>query len=156
MTLGLHNLQVKKGSRRKPKRVGRGDASGKGTYSGKGQKGQRSRSGASGFNRRGLNTLLHNTPKFKGQKRRRPHMGVVNVSELEKHFNDGSTVTATHLIKKGLISTAKNGVKILSQGDITKKITIYANAFSEKAVEKIEKAGGRAIMRKRESEGARK
>jgi len=144
MATALHNLKPSKGSLKKKKRLGRGNASGKGNYSGHGLKGQKARSGVGGLKRLGFKRTLQATPKFKGQKKRYPKMEVVNLSALDKHFTDGEAVTAKKLLEKGLISREKNGIKILGKGDITKALTVSADKFSESAKSAIEKAGGKA------------
>jgi large subunit ribosomal protein L15 len=152
--LSLSNLQPAQ-PRRARKRVGRGLGSGKGRYSGRGIKGQKARSGS------------HNMrPGFEGGqmpiymrlgKQRGPYskdaMPVgpyrtatipVNLRDLERVFDDGSEVTLEGLIEKGLIKNARTDVKILGQGELKKKLTVTAHAFSASAREKIEKAGGTA------------
>ncbi len=144
--LTLHTLKPAKGSKKKRKRVGRGNASGHGTYSTRGQKGQRSRSG--GRNKlkiKGLKSLLQSIPKQRGFHSLYPKLAVVNLKDLEKSFNEGELITPKKLETKGLIRTAKNGVKILSDGVLTKKFRVQADSFSKGAEEKIKKAGGEAI-----------
>ena len=71
-------------------------------------------------------------------------MAIVNLATLEKYYDDGATVTVDSLIEKGILKKTLDGVKILGRGDITKKLTVQVNAFSESAKEKIEAAGGKA------------
>ena len=143
MTLGLHNLQPKPGSRRKRHRVGRGNASGSGTYSGRGQKGQRARSGGrSGLKRRGLRRMLQSKPKIGGFKSLRPKLQVVDLQHLEDRFDAGSIVTPKRLLDLGLIPSLTPGVKVLGNGKLTKKMTVVAHAFSSSAPTAITQAGG--------------
>jgi len=146
MSLSLHSVQPNKKARKSKKRVGRGNSSGHGTYSTRGLKGQKARAGASGSRRRGLQQLLRNLPKFKGQKRRRPGLEVINIGQIDKHFRDGDTINIKKLVQKNLIETSANGLKVLSEGMITKKVTVVADGFSLKAKEMIEKAGGKTIV----------
>lgn len=145
--LTLHNLENKKSAKHRKKRVGRGDASGMGTYSTRGLKGQRARSGGkSGLAIRSVKSYLLRIPKVRGFKSLQNKMAVVNVGDLEKNFQDGQTVNARDMLKAELIITIANGVKVLSQGKISKKLTVEANAFSKEAMEKINKAGGKAVV----------
>ncbi len=133
MTLTLHNLKPKIKPKAR-KRIGRGGK--RGTYSGRGQKGQRSRSGGkAGLKRLGLKPLMTQTHKLRGFKSIKKKPEIVNLKDLEKKFKDNDIITPRALIKAGLISTAKNGVKILGTGKLTKKITIKDCEMS-KSVEK--------------------
>ena len=139
--LSLHNLKAKK--RKKAKRFGRGNASGRGSYSGRGIKGQRARSGGRrGLKRRGLMGLLRNKPKLGGFKSLQPKMETVNVEKLEENFEAGEIVNAKKLMAKSLIKDNRRGVKILGEGQLTKKLTVVADDFSESAKGAIIKAGG--------------
>ncbi|OGY45557.1 MAG: 50S ribosomal protein L15 [Candidatus Buchananbacteria bacterium RIFCSPHIGHO2_02_FULL_38_8] len=150
MELTLHNLKLAKGSKRKIKRMGRGNASGHGTYSGRGQKGQRARSGGKkGLKRRGLHQLLKNKPKLGGFKSLKSKMAIVNLDQLEKVFTIGEIVDGKKLIAKNLIKSNKTGVKILGQGKLTKKLTVIADAFSDSAKKAIMEVGGKAELRPR-------
>lgn len=143
MPLILHNLKSPPGAKKKRKRVGRGNASGHGTYSGRGLKGQRSRSGGKkGLKRRGLRQLLRNKPKFSGFKSLKPKMEIINIKELEKNFKTGDIINSEKLIEKRLIRVPQRGLKILGEGKLNKKFTVIADAFSESAKEAIIKAGG--------------
>jgi large subunit ribosomal protein L15 len=149
--IGLHNLKPKPGSRRPRKRLGRGEGSGLGKTSGRGHKGYGSRSGAkkkAGYEG-GQNPIHMRMRKLHG-----PHMKKsmpfenfrtktqpVNVSDLEERFDAGAEVTPEALKEKGL-ATRSDPVKILARGDISKKLTVSAHAFSAAAREKIEAAGG--------------
>ena len=140
--LTLHNLKKNK-EIKKSKRVGRGNSSGVGTYSKRGMKGQRSRSGGkSGLMARSIKSYLLRIPKVKGFKSFKPKYEIVNIKDLENNFKDGDKVNARALIKLGLIKTIANGIKILSVGDLKKKLTVEANSFSAEAKRKIEEAGG--------------
>lgn len=143
MSFGLHNLKPARGSQKKRKRVGRGNASGHGTYSGRGLKGQKSRSGGrKGLKLRGFRKRVLQTPKLGGFKSRRPKMEVVNLGDLEKKFSAGDIVEPRKLIEAGLIRETKNGVKVLGDGELTKKLTVKANHFSKTAKDGIIDLGG--------------
>lgn len=151
--LGLYNLKISPGSKKKKRRVGRGNASGKGNYSGRGMKGQRSRSG--GKNKlalRGVKTYLQRIPKVKGFKALKPEMEVVNIKLLNEKFSANDEVNPKKLLDKGLVKSTKFGVKILGQGRLAKKLTVKANRFSKTAKDAIIKAGGAAEVIKKKSE----
>lgn len=144
MPIELHELKPAKGARRKRRRVGRGPGSGRGTYAGRGLKGQRARAGGKkGLKLKGLRGILMSIPKKRGFKSIYPKMEIVNIRQLQKKFKSGEAVTPEALMKKGLIDTIKRGVKILGEGEIKKKLTIVGCAVSESAKKKIEKAGGK-------------
>ena len=142
----LHDLTPAPGSTKNRKRVGRGNSSGHGTTSGRGQKGQGSRSGGTkgaGFEG-GQTPLAMRLPKLPGFRNpRRIEYTAVNVERLERKFEDGAVVDAKALLEKGILSKCEYGVKILGNGSITKKLTVQASAFSASAKEKIEAAGGK-------------
>jgi len=145
MTIGLHNISKAK-SARKRVRVGRGDASGKGTYSGRGLKGQRSRSGGKGgLKLRGFKQNLLNFPKFKGMSSLKPNNQVVNLDVLEEKFNDGDTVSPVTLLEKKITSKLALPVKILSKGELSKKLEVVGCLISVVAKEAVEKAGGSVV-----------
>lgn len=141
----LHELTATPGAVKKARRIGRGHGSGWGKTAGKGHKGQKARAGHGmrpGFEggqmplqrripKRGFNNIFAST------------IVAVNVSALEK-FENGAVVDAQALIDAGIIKNAYDGIKILSNGDLTKSLTVKANAFSEAAKTKIEAAGGKA------------
>ena len=141
----LHELSPAEGAKKKAFRVGRGHGSGNGKTSGRGQKGQKSRSGG------------HVRPGFEGGQmpiyRRLPKRGFtnifakkytsINVEELNK-FDNGAEVTAETLKESGVISKINDGVVILGRGDLNKKLTVKAKRFSKSAAEKISAAGGKA------------
>lgn len=141
----LHTLAPNKGAKHRVKRLGCGESSGHGKTSCKGNKGQKARSGSGtrvGFEggqmplhrrlpKRGFNNINFKTK-----------VEVVNLAQIEKAFNDGDTVTEEALRKAGLINRACEVVKVLGQGELTKKVTIAVGTISASAREKVEKAGG--------------
>lgn len=145
--LAAHTLKANKANKKPAKRVGRGDSSGKGTYSGRGLKGQKSRSGGrSGIQSRSIKAFSLKIPKNKGFKSLKNKLEVVNLGDLENKFEAGAKVNARALLKLGLITTIANGLKVLSTGKLSKKLIVEANAFSESAKAKIIAAGGQAIV----------
>ncbi|HIQ96156.1 MAG TPA: 50S ribosomal protein L15 [Candidatus Limivivens merdigallinarum] len=141
----LSSLQPAAGSKHSNNfRRGRGHASGNGKTAGKGHKGQKARSGATrvGFEG-GQMPLYRRLPKRGFNNRNTLHIEAINVSALEKFEND-SVVTIESLIENGIIKNPKDGVKILGNGELTKKLTVQVNAFSESAKAKIEALGGKA------------
>ena len=142
----LNELKPAEGSKFTVKRVGRGAGSGNGKTAGKGHKGQKARSGYSrrfGFEG-GQMPLQRRLPKRGFNNIFAKEIVTVNVSDLEKKFNDGDVVDAAALIAAGLIKKEKDGVKVLGNGDLTKKLDVKVNAYSEAAKQKIEAAGGKA------------
>ena len=141
----LHELKPAFGSTTAPKRLGRGIGSGLGKTSGKGHKGAKARSGGGkrpGFEG-GQLTLIRRLPKRGFTNNFRTEYVAINVDRLEV-FEDGMVVTPVELIQYGIIKNVQDGVKILGNGEITKKLTVQANKFSASAKEKIEAAGGKA------------
>lgn len=141
----LHELQPAEGSRKERNRVGRGTGSGNGKTSGRGQKGQKSRSGGGvrpGFEG-GQNPLFRRLPKRGFTSLNRKVYAIVNVSDLER-FEDATIVTPELLVESGVVRNARDGIKILGNGELSKKLTVKANHFSKSAQEKIEAAGGNA------------
>jgi large subunit ribosomal protein L15 len=139
----LNNLKPKKGSRHAKKRVGRGPGSGHGKTSGRGEKGQKSRSGFSrslGFEG-GQMPLHRRLPKRGFTNIFKKDFAVVNVSDLER-FDNGAAVDETTLRQAGLVKGQHDGVKVLGNGELSKKLTVSATKFSKSAKEIIEKAGG--------------
>ena len=120
MSLYLNTIN-KNSSHKKKKRLGRGNSSGDGNYSGKGMKGQKSRSGVSGLKRMGMKQQLLKIPKLRGFKSSNPKNQVVNIDDLNDNFKDNEEVSPTTLIAKGLISRIKQPVKILGDGELTVK-----------------------------------
>ncbi len=142
----LHELERNAGSVHSKKRVGRGSGSGLGKTSGRGEKGQKARSGAS------INPVFEGgqTPLYRRIPKRgfknalfRTRYATVNVNELNV-FEDKTVVTPALLKEKRIINKELDGVKILGNGNLEKKLTIQANKFSKSALEKIEKAGSKA------------
>ncbi len=142
--MDLSTLQAAEGSRKDKFRKGRGHGSGNGKTAGKGHKGQKARSGAPrpGFEG-GQMPLYRRLPK-RGFKNINSKIIVgINVSELERFDND-STVSIDTLMETGIVKNPRDGVKILGNGELTKKLNVQANAFSASAKEKIEALGGKA------------
>jgi large subunit ribosomal protein L15 len=153
--LNLHSLKPAQ-ARKARKRVGRGLGSGKGRYSGRGIKGQKARAGShklpAGFEG-GQMPIDMRLPKLRGSTSAdampvgpfRTQTVPVNVRDLEARFDSGAEVTLEALVEKGLIKHVRTDVKILGQGELRKRLTVTAHAFSASAREKIERAGGTAV-----------
>ncbi len=154
--LNLHTLKPAGGSHRERKRVGRGHGSGSGKTSGRGQKGQKSRSGSHsmrpGFEG-GQMPLYMRLGKLRGPNHRksmplgpfRTHTTPVNVRELAR-FDAGTEVTPELLKQAGVVRSLKHPIKVLGSGELTVKLTVHAHRFSAKAVELIEAAGGSVVL----------
>ncbi len=143
MPLSLNNLtSPNRESNMKRKRIGRGDSSGHGSYSGRGQKGQTSRSGSGGLRLKGLRRRLMSIPKLGGFNSLYKKSAIVNVGELDKAFSANAVVDPNSLQKAGLIMSHKYGVKILANGDVSKAYKVAHCQVSESAKKKIEGAGG--------------
>ncbi|MBE6774047.1 MAG: 50S ribosomal protein L15 [Ruminococcaceae bacterium] len=151
----LHELSPAAGSTKERKRIGRGAASGQGKTAGKGHKGQKARAGRgmrAGFEG-GQMPLQRRIPKRGFNNIFAKKIASVNVSELERVFDNGAVVDAAALIEKGLVKGAFDGIKILGNGELTKKLTVklvsYSDSdketkpYSESALAKIEAAGGK-------------
>ena len=141
----LHQLSPVPGSTQVGKRKGRGHGSGNGKTGGRGHKGQKARSGGkvrAGFEG-GQMPLVRRVPKRGFINVFAKPLTAINLAVLNR-FEDGAVVDAAALIEMGVISECPNGLKVLSNGTLTKKITVKAAAFSESAKEKIEQAGGKA------------
>ena len=141
----LHELSPVAGSTFEGKRKGRGHGTGNGKTAGRGHKGQHARSGGGvrpGFEG-GQMPLSRRVPKRGFNNIFAKPLTAINLNVLNK-FEDGAVVDAAALIEKGIIHDCPNGLKVLSNGTLTKKITVKAAAFSESAKEKIEQAGGKA------------
>ncbi len=141
----LHELSPAPGSRREARRVGRGIGSGLGKTSGKGHKGQNARAGGGvrpGFEG-GQMPLYRRLPKRGFTNIFRKEFATVNLEALNR-FQDGTEVTPETLYSERVAKRAKDGVKILGGGELTKKLTVRAQAFTQSAREKIEAAGGKA------------
>lgn len=142
--MNLHELSPAAGSNTKAYRKGRGAGSGNGKTAGRGHKGQWARSGGGvrvGFEG-GQMPLVRRLPKRGFNNIFAKPLEAINVSVLEK-FEDGAVVNAQVLLEKGVLSKCEYGVKILGNGELTKKLTVQASAFSASAKEKIEVAGGK-------------
>lgn len=142
----MHDMSPAAGARKAPKRLGRGIGSGTGKTSGKGHKGQWARSGGGvrpGFEG-GQMPLSRRLPKTGFDNRYKKVYSIVNLDDLNK-FEDGAVVNAEALKAAGVLSKIEPyGLKVLGDGELTKKVTVQAKKFSKSAVEKIEKAGGKA------------
>lgn len=138
--LTLHTIQPAKNSKKKRKIIGRGGK--RGTYAGRGLKGQKARSGVSGLKRLGMRQLVERTHKLKGFKSRQIKPVIINLKDLN-NFKDGDKIDPQVLFEKGKIDKIKNGVKFLGEGEIKVKLEISHCEVSKSAKEKIEKAGGK-------------
>ena len=142
----LHELSPADGSKKEVKRIGRGPASGQGKTAGKGHKGQKARAGRGmqvGFEG-GQMPLQRRLPKRGFVNIFAKNIVTVNVGTLNAKFDDGAVIDVEALKAAGIIKNRFDGVKILSNGDVTKKFTVKADAYSGAAKEKIEAAGGKA------------
>lgn len=143
--MNLHELSPAEGSKKGSKRIGRGHGSGWGKTAGKGHKGQKARSGGSirpGFEG-GQMPLQRRIPKRGFNNIFAKKIVAINVSALEA-FEDGAEVTTAAIVEKGIVSEAYDGIKILGNGTLTKKLNVKVAAYSESAKQKIEAAGGKA------------
>ena len=144
MSLSLSNLQAPTAkANKKKKRIGRGNAAGKGTYAGRGLKGQRSRSGGKGgLKIKALRKRLQSVPKLRGFNSPHKKADTVNVGQLDKAFSADTIISPRILLKRGLVSNVRYKVKILGEGSISKALIIRKCSLSASAKAKIEKAGG--------------
>ncbi|MBB5335777.1 large subunit ribosomal protein L15 [Pectinatus brassicae] len=143
MTMKLHELAPAPGSKKTRTRVGRGLGSGLGKTSGRGQKGQNSRSGGgvrTGFEG-GQMPLYRRLPKRGFKNIYAKEYAEVNVCMLDR-FEDGSVVDAVALVESGILKNVRDGIRILGNGEVTKKLTVKAQGFTKTAEEKIKAAGG--------------
>lgn len=141
--LSLSNLKPARGSKSYPKRVGRGNASGKGTTAGRGGKGQKARTGGrGGLKVLGLRRLVMQTPKLRGFKTAKENVVLVDLSQLDRACKSGEIVSRKTLIAKKLIPASAGKVKILGGGALKKKLTIVGCGLSGAAKERILAAGG--------------
>ncbi len=141
----IHELKAPKGATKAPKRIGRGQGTGWGTTAARGMNGQNSRSGGGvrlGFEG-GQMPLYRRLPKRGFTNKWAKEYSEVNIKDLNR-FEDGTVVDLELLVQSGLVKQVKDGVKVLGNGEIEKKLTVKAAKFSKSAVEKIEKAGGKA------------
>lgn len=144
----LNELSPAAGSKKESKRVGRGAASGQGKTAGKGHKGQKARSGGTirpGFEG-GQMPLSRRLPKRGFNNIFATKYAIINLSDLNK-FNDGDTVDEAALVEKKIVKNTMDGVKVLGNGEVTKKLTVTLAAFSASAKQKIEAAGGKAEVK---------
>jgi large subunit ribosomal protein L15 len=140
--MNLNELQPAEGSRKLRNRVGRGTSSGNGKTSGRGQKGQKARGKVRLGFEGGQMPLYRRIPKRGFTNISRKEFAVVNVVKLEA-FDDGTEVTPELLQQSGIVKNTKSGIKILGEGELTKKLTVKANKFSKAAQSVIENAGGK-------------
>ena len=140
----LHELKAVAGATRAPKRKGRGTGTGNGTTAGRGMNGQKSRSGGGvrlGFEG-GQMPLYRRLPKRGFKNSFAKQFAEVNVSDLNR-FEDGAVVDPIALIEAGVLKNVRDGIRILGNGELTKKVTVKANGFTKSAEEKITAAGGK-------------
>ena len=151
--MNLHTLKPAEGSRKKEVRVGRGIGSGVGKTSGRGHKGQKARSGGGvrpGFEG-GQMPISRRLPKRGFKNVWAKKFAEVNVETLNR-FDDGAEVDAVALVEVGILKNVLDGVKILGNGELTKKLTVKAQAFTKSAKAKIEAAGGTVIDTSKDTE----
>lgn len=145
MALTLSQLKRFSSAKKKRKRIGRGNSGKGGTYAGRGQKGQRSRSGGkrrAGHQGKRSPAFIRQIPKNRGFQSIQLKMNIVNLDQLDNKFGEGENVNPKKLLSKGIISNIYPGVKILGGGKISKKLNVSANRFSKSAEDAIKKAGG--------------
>jgi large subunit ribosomal protein L15 len=143
---GLHQLKPSKNSKKNRKRVGRGNGSGTGTFSGRGSKGQKQRGSVPFLFEGGQLPLVKRLPHMRGFTNIfRVENTPVNLAILEE-FSAGSDVTIDKLVEAGVVRKKNARVKVLGDGELTKKLNVSAHAFSKSAIEKIEAAGGTATV----------
>lgn len=135
--LSLNNIKRATGATKKRKRIGRGDASGHGTYSTKGMKGQKARSGVSNLKRLGMRRQLLQAPKLRGFKSLQAKNQIVSVSALNANFKDGDTVNPQALFTKGLIKDVNTSVKVLGKEKLTVKLKLEKLKMSQSLKEQI-------------------
>ncbi|PWF99963.1 50S ribosomal protein L15 [Levilactobacillus bambusae] len=140
--MNLNELHPAEGSRKLRNRVGRGDSSGNGKTSGRGQKGQKARSKTRLGFEGGQMPLYRRIPKRGFTNINRKEYAVVNIDALNA-FDDGTEVTPVQLVEAGIVKNQKDGIKVLGDGQLDKKLTVKANKFSAAATKAIEAAGGK-------------
>ena len=147
MSLSLNTIRPARGSKRLKKKIGRGNASGHGSYSTRGQKGQRSRAGGRNkLKRLGFKQILAATPKNRGFKSDKPKNQAVNLVALNDAFKDGAKVNGKSLLSAGLVNSAAAPIKILGQGELKLKNLQFSGVkLSASAKTQIEKLGGKVI-----------
>lgn len=145
----LSNLKPNPGATKKRKRVGRGIGSGHGKTCGRGHKGQKARSGGAKpvWFEGGQTPLYRRIPKRGFKNPFKIEYQIVNIQQLEEKFSDGEVVSPEEMKKRGLIKKVDKPIKILAKGNLTKKLVVIADAFSEKAKKTIEERGGEVKIR---------
>ncbi len=147
MTFGLHNLKPHAGSKKKRTRVGRGHGTGIGTYSGRGIKGQRARSGGRNtLKLKGIKQAMQALPKLGGFTSAYQRLDVVNIRDLEQHFQNNAVITIAALKAAGLVPSASRGVKVLGDGAVSKAFIVKVTRASAAAAQAITKAGGKVFV----------
>lgn len=145
MNMRLEDLKPTEGSRKKPKRVGRGPGSGHGKTSGRGHKGQKARGTGKvrvGFEG-GQMPLYRRLPKRGFKNVNKKIYSIINLKTLEEKFQENDEVTPEILMKLGIVKKMRDGIKVLGNGELSKPLVVKAHAFSKKAIEKIEAVGGK-------------
>lgn len=143
MKIAVHKIKPARGAKHTRKRVGRGNASGHGTYSTRGGKGQTARSGGSrGLKLKAFKKLMQSTPKLRGFRSFRRKPAEVFLSDLEKYFDAGATISMAVLKEKRLVPADASKVKLLFKGELKKKFILEGILASKKAKEAVEKSGG--------------
>jgi len=145
MTLSLSNIKPANNSTHRKKRLGRGNSSGHGSYSTRGIKGQRSRTGGRNkLKRLGFKKIMLQTPKHRGFKSDKTKNQVVNLEAINQNFSDGAKINAVNLLKAGLISLTSEPIKILGQGALKLKNLEFSGVkLSDSAKAQVEKSGGK-------------
>lgn len=133
--LAMNTIKKNKAANKKRKRIGRGNASGTGTYSGKGLKGQKARSGVSNLKRLGMKQRLLQTPKLRGFNSQKPKNQIVSIDELNKNYKDGEKVNPETLFEKKLIKKADKPIKILGKEKLKVKLN-FENVLMSESVSK--------------------
>jgi large subunit ribosomal protein L15 len=149
----VHELHPAQGAKHRKKRVGRGIAAGQGKTAGRGTKGQKAREQVPPWFEGGQTPLYKRVPKLRGKSKKampvepfRKDYAIVNVGQLDAKFEPNEVVTPDELLKRRLIDKARDGVRVLGNGVLTKPLTVYAHHFSASAKAKIEGAGGKAVV----------
>jgi large subunit ribosomal protein L15 len=149
----VHELHPAQGAKHRKKRVGRGIAAGQGKTAGRGTKGQKAREQVPPWFEGGQTPLYKRVPKLRGESKKampvepfRKDYAIVNVGQLDAKFEPNEVVTPDELLKRRLIDKARDRVRVLGNGALTKPLTVYAHHFSASAKAKIEGAGGKAVV----------
>jgi len=144
--LNLSTIKPAKGATKKRKTVGRGNSSGHGTYSCRGMKGQKARSGVSGLKRLGMKNMILQIPKSRGFKSKKPNNQIVDFSQINSFYKTGESIDKKSLFKNGLIVSSKMPVKILGEGDLNiKNLKFIGLKVSVSAKEMIAKNNGEIL-----------